>query len=191
MTELNQTEVKKIPQIRPWHRFFARSLDLSIISILFALISAYLIRHDIMAVELGPFVLPFTTVLMMLVEIVLLSTWGYTPGKYLLKIRVLNAEGTKPTLKEAAIRSASLFLLGEGAGLTFINPVTEILSYFRLLKTGGTYWDVLAKTHIKHEEKAAFEILLIALFVSYGIYFVILYLNPAVFGVLFPPVPAG
>ena len=52
-----------------------------------------------------------------LLEPLLLSTWGTTPGKWIFGLKVRNAHGGKLTFREAAARLSALFGYGEGWSL--------------------------------------------------------------------------
>ena len=54
-------------------------------------------------------------------EPLLLSTWGYTPGKWVLGLTVRNAEGGKLRFSQAAARLAGVFCRGEGYGIPLYN----------------------------------------------------------------------
>ncbi len=54
-----------------------------------------------------------------LLEPLLLSTWGFTPGKWLFGLAVRNADGGKLTFSQAFGRLSALFGRGEGWGIPF------------------------------------------------------------------------
>jgi uncharacterized RDD family membrane protein YckC len=96
-----------------------------------------------------------------LFEAQLMSTWGTTPGKWLLKIKVRDSNCNKLTLKNALIRSFLVWLVGLGA--TFLTPVTEVISYISLQERGITMWDKYCKCNITHEKIGAERIPIIVI----------------------------
>ena len=67
--------------------------------------------------------------LLLLLEPLLLHTWGYTPGKWLLGLKVRDRNGEKLTLRRARQRTWRLFGRGEGYNILFYNFVREWKSY--------------------------------------------------------------
>ncbi|MFQ5730064.1 MAG: RDD family protein [Waddliaceae bacterium] len=70
------------PQIRPWVRFWARQLDYSFGGLILAVLDTFLLEVNDTAF---PFIVIFAWVF---VESWLLSAWGTTPGKFLLRVSV-------------------------------------------------------------------------------------------------------
>ncbi|WP_295630173.1 MerR family transcriptional regulator [uncultured Intestinimonas sp.] len=104
----------------PWRRFLARQLDRSLLSLLFSAVLSLVLRR-----RLGeglPWDL-FETYLLwgiqFLVEPLLLSTWGTTPGKWIFGLQVRSSDGRKLTFGEAQSRLWGLFRYGEGYGIPF------------------------------------------------------------------------
>ena len=101
----------------PWRRFFARALDLSLAGILWSALQ-YLVLHwywpefglmgfaDILVSAWGAWLF------LLVLEPILLCTWGYTPGKRLLRLKVRREDGSKLDLERAVIRTAWIFLRG-------------------------------------------------------------------------------
>ena len=84
---------------------------------------------------------------MLAIEALLLSTWGTTPGKALMGIR-MNTFGEAPRLNffRAFMRSLMAFTLGMGVMLPLMLPVMLLLSYWLLRRRGITQWDALCST---------------------------------------------
>lgn len=126
----------------PWRRFFARQLDRSLLSLLFSAVLSLVLRR-----RLGdglPWDL-FETYLLwgiqFLVEPLLLSTWGTTPGKWIFGLQVRSSDGRKLTFGEAASRLWELFRYGEGYGIPFYNLYRNYKS-FRACADGEVLpWD--------------------------------------------------
>ena len=138
LEELSQTELPPTRRVdparedglrgpHPWRRFWARYLDLMLMALVWQVLQ-FQVLHWYMptlwfrdqlqtAVSVG-----LSWVLLLLVEPILLCTWGYTPGKWLLGLRVRRLDGRKLAWDQAVER---LFLvlwrgtiaLGEGEPL--------------------------------------------------------------------------
>ncbi len=95
----------------PWRRYFARALDLSLAGILWSALQ-YLVLHWYWP-EFGLMGFADTLVsawgawlFLLVLEPILLCTWGYTPGKRLLRLKVRREDGSKLDLERAVIRTA-------------------------------------------------------------------------------------
>ena len=142
--------------VRPWPRFTARMVDYFIFSFavgaLIGVGDALGITHIAVAEE--PPNTTFGLIILfawLFVEPWLLSTWGTTPGKWLLSIKITMADGSKPDYSQALGRSFSVWLKGMGAGLPIISLVTLVLSYMKLTSTGATSWDKECGFTVSHE----------------------------------------
>lgn len=151
------------PPKNPWRRYFARTVDnvlISIISlptffvvafgisILLSLLGIHAETTDAMIAKLILNILYLTVVCswMIVMETVLLSTWGTTPGKCLLGLCVQTAQGKSLDWPQAMKRSvwinAALF------GVAWVPLLGLIFTTFfmlyqrrKLLASGYTSWD--------------------------------------------------
>jgi len=137
------------PQVRPWIRFWARSFDLYSWALLIAIVSAFAFPAvlEIRDAILG-LLIAFTY---MFVEPLLLSTWGTTPGKALLRIRLRKADGRKPGYGAALERSFYVWTRGIGLGVPLIGLITQLLAYNRLKDKGVTSWDQACDFRVAHQ----------------------------------------
>jgi len=159
---------------RPWPRFLARHFDLLLfalsIGILLAIIAPSL--YDSVPTDDKNKDNLFSLAIIFLwvpVEAILMSTWGATPGKSVLGIRVLSKNGTKLTFAIALKRSLSVWRRGVAIGLPLFNLIAEWIAYRRLKKTGSTSWDSDLQISVFQEPISTlrtiiFAILLIGLF---------------------------
>lgn len=126
-------------QVRPWVRYWARMLDVTLFSIIMGVVIApfhgSLFRVN--EILLGMAIL-FTYVF---VEPCMLSSWGTTPGKALLNIRVRKNNGDKPTYAEAITRALNVWTGGLGLGIPIVALFAQIYAYNRLTKDKITSWD--------------------------------------------------
>jgi uncharacterized RDD family membrane protein YckC len=137
------------PQVRPWVRYWARVIDLSLFSIFFGLGCAILCPTflEVNDVFFGVIV----TILYIFVEPFLLSTWGTTPGKALLNVRLRKNNGAKVSYEEGLLRSAKVCWRGLGLEIPIVSLLTHIAAYNTLSKTGITSWDKDGNTQITHQ----------------------------------------
>ncbi len=130
----------------PWRRFFARALDLSLAGILWSALQ-YLVLHwywpefglmgfaDILVSAWGAWLF------LLVLEPILLCTWGYTPGKWLLRLKVRREDGSKLDLERAVIRTAWIFLRGFALGVPLLNILCLGTCYDRCIKDQVMPWD--------------------------------------------------
>ena len=114
----------------PWRRFFARWLDLYLYSVLWSAFGLLVLRFNppggLFFTLLGSY-LNYGT--MLVVEPLLLSTWGYTPGKWLFGLQVRDTRGGKLTWSDALARTWGVFARGEGFGIPIYNLYRNYKSY--------------------------------------------------------------
>ncbi len=121
------------PFRHPWRRYFARSLDLSIygLIILAVLLLGFHVPVEIMTSRVVGLLLGWLANLpMLLLEPLMLSRWGTTPGKAIFGIRVLDPEGEKMSLLQARRRTMEVFAKGMGYGI----PIYEIYREYKSLR---------------------------------------------------------
>lgn len=106
----------------PWLRFFARCADYAIYTLLL-----YIGYHLILgnkpnfSILFQVCLLLASTVLMFIVEPMLLSTLGTTPGKWLLGISITRNEGGKLSYRDAFWRTVKMFQYGQGYHIPLYN----------------------------------------------------------------------
>lgn len=134
-------------QIRPWVRFGARKIDLCIYASVCALI------WD----TIGPPVNTKFVVTCILyaflwvpVEALSLSTWGTTPGKWLLRTTLRDSTGNKLKFSAALSRSLYVWAWGLGIGFPYATLVAEMFAYLELQNKGMTRWDREGGFQIAH-----------------------------------------
>lgn len=114
---LGELASDRIPRVQaPWRRFFARSLDLSIYSLVWDLILMGVANVNI--ARFGSRETMMSTivvlVLMLILEPLLLRLFGTTLGKWILGLSVLHYEERRLTYGEAAARTWGVLLWGMG-----------------------------------------------------------------------------
>ena len=75
------------------------------------------------------------------VEAWLLSSWGYTPGKWLTGTRIRDVTGGHLSFDKAMHRAFLVWFRGLGLGIPLVWLFTMPYAYFKLKYTGMTSWD--------------------------------------------------
>lgn len=160
------------PQIRPWVRYWARTMDIFLWSFLFG-IPLVLIYPP--ALELNDILWGILILFAyMPVESIMLSSWGTTPGKALLRIRLRKLTGNKLTYAEALTRSFNVGVKGMGIGIPLIALITLIAAYKNLTKNRITTWDKDGNSHVSHKTVGAIRIIVTILFFFIAFIFFVL-----------------
>lgn len=132
-----------LPVVRhPWRRYLARLLDHSLCLLLLKAALVFALRFTFGDSALERVVQDYLAWgVQFLMEPLLLSTWGTTPGKWIFGLKVRNAHGGKLTFGEAAARLAILFRYGEGWGIPYYQLYRNYKS-FRACDDGEVLlWD--------------------------------------------------
>lgn len=147
-------------QARPFVRFFARSIDTSTFFILcWIILGGYEIPDPSKEESLEKLLealRPMATINFTIIfawnfiEALLLSTYGTTLGKYLLRVEVRTAEGKLLTYRQALIRSFFVWVAGSGLGFFPIREALRAIQFYLLVKTGFTSWDRTLNLRIVH-----------------------------------------
>lgn len=114
----------------PWYRYFARSVDLGIYTVLSVLVFFVLTGTNVdslgnlksIAVSYGAFAFMF------LFEPLLIHFFGTTPGKLIAGIYVYDEDGNKLSYGGAFKRLAHMFLEGMGLGIPIVVIILNIIS---------------------------------------------------------------
>jgi uncharacterized RDD family membrane protein YckC len=142
-------EEKSEPLVRPWVRLWARMVDYTLFSYVFALFLIYFVPsffedpNDLIFGVMSLFCWIF-------VETILLITWGTTPGKRILNIRIHANHDPRPTALHAFKRSLKVWFFGLGIGVPFITVFTLFCAYFELNKNKVCTWDKSEQFTITH-----------------------------------------
>ncbi|MCX6722861.1 MAG: RDD family protein [Candidatus Staskawiczbacteria bacterium] len=138
VTKEDVKKVKGTSSTHPWLRYWARSLDVFIGGFGLGIILAFTYPSiaDVPSMVLSMIVL-FVWVF---IEAALLSSWGTTPGKWLLRIKIKGPKD-KIDFSSALNRSFNVWYKGFGFGIPIVYLFTLISSYKHLTKEGITPWD--------------------------------------------------
>ena len=138
-----------VPQVRPFVRFCARFIDETVFSLTVVLL-IYFSRGFFYFLMRFQYI-PVIALIWVLIEAVLLSTWGTTLGKWLLMVKVRNSDGEKLRFSQALFRSFLVKLCGECFQMAYMEYALNIFSYFYLHKRGKTLWDESGGFTVTHE----------------------------------------
>ena len=103
----------------PWKRYFARTLDLCILSLAWNAVLALGFHMNIHAFNIGlilsQWIMPL--ILLIITEPILLAFFGTTPGKFIWGLGITNEDGGRLTIHDA--RQRTWIVLKNGMGLNF------------------------------------------------------------------------
>lgn len=157
---------------RPWIRYWARIFDLFIIGLVPA--GLYLLSAPEVAEGASDLLLTIISInLWILVESVLLSTWGTTPGKFLFKIKLGKSDGKPISIGDAFYRSWRVAWRGLALGIPLVSIFTLLRACDRLSTEGTTTWDREGGFTVTHKRigKVRLTIILVVFTVYFGLAF--------------------
>jgi hypothetical protein len=155
---------------RPWLRFWARTLDHWWFSpLLFLSLGRWVpavppvfsdvpLMRDLWlnAIALLPLLLYVP------VEAWLLSRFGSTPGRALMRIQVRRLDGGLPHFSQALRRSFQVYLRGMALGIPLAGQIAMLWSRQVLLQRGVTPWDEANETKVEHGEPESWRFLVLS-----------------------------
>jgi uncharacterized RDD family membrane protein YckC len=151
--EIDADLIEEGPQIRPWVRYWARSIDMALIMIIVGFPIYIALPDELNNRLVDQFVQFLALALWIPIEAVLIATFGCTPGKALLRVRVSNKNGINLSFGQALARSFGVWLMGLGTGLIpLVTLVTYIVAHKRLSRKGVTNWDRAGRFQVTHRK---------------------------------------
>ncbi len=146
----------------PWIRYFARFFDMYISTIFIVILWVMLSPSSYSAIfgKVPEYVAGVILyIIWIFIEAILLSTWGTTPGKWLLNAKILDVNGSKLKLGTAAKRGFMVYLYG----LWLLIPLVTIgglITAYNYLKrpnifTGRSSWDVSCNSSVVVKKASA------------------------------------
>ncbi len=135
-------------QIRPWVRYFARTLDF----LLWCFIAGFAIALAIPELlEISAYVLAALLFASgIFAEAVMFVLFGTTPFKALLRVRVRNRDGSRLSFGRALWRAGDVTLRGQGLGIPIVSLITHIMAFQHLSNRGQTVWDGSGDFAVSH-----------------------------------------
>lgn len=171
-TETNETQA---PLKAPWRRFFARSLDLALLSTLFNLVLSFLSPIKAGSSSLAWSLLDTYTcwLFLFLLEPLFISKWGKTPGKWLFGLSVHQKDGSLLTRAQAFDRLVKIFRTGEGYAIPFYSLYRNYKCYEIYTEEGTLPWDNDLCYEVKpFRLRSAFAYIAIVLFAGIFTFFI-------------------
>ncbi|HMB28381.1 MAG TPA: RDD family protein [Blastocatellia bacterium] len=145
--------VEEGPQARPWVRYWARSIDIALICIIVGIPVGAVLQDELNNRLVDQLIQFLALTLWIPIEAALIATFGCTPGKALLRVRVSNKNGSNLSFGQALSRSFGVWLKGLGTGLIpFVTLVTCLAAHNRLSKKGVTTWDRDGRFQVTHRK---------------------------------------
>jgi len=122
-------------------RFWARWFDLYLYAGLWWL-AMWAAGRDIAGTLNNPWLILFQYVPWFVLEALMIQRFGFTPGKWLLGIRVCNDDGSPLTLPQATRRSMRVLFLGIGFGWGILALLCQLMAFFTTRRIGKPLWDM-------------------------------------------------
>jgi len=149
--ELAAALVEDGPQTRPWVRYWARSIDIALICIIVGIPIGAVLPDELNNRLVDQLIQFLALTLWIPIEAALIATFGCTPGKALLRVRVNNKNGSNLSFGQALSRSFGVWWQGLGTGLIpFVTLVALLVARNRLSKNGVTTWDRDGRFTVNH-----------------------------------------
>jgi hypothetical protein len=134
--------------VSPWNRFLSRMFDYALFNIiLFIIIN---LCFDTVPVKMYEKFLPIQLLLWIPIEAVLLSFFGYTPGKFMFKTTIRTKDNKKLVFKNSLKRSFAVWMKGMGLGIPVVNIFAMFIAFSKLQTQGITSWDRDEEIIISH-----------------------------------------
>ncbi len=144
---ISSTTPVSAPQVRPWVRFWARMVDYALFAVFAGVALSYICPT---ATRFPSLILLFLAYIF--VEALMLSSWGSTPGKALLKVKVRMHDGTKLLYFDALRRAFRVLWQGQGLCIPIVSLIANFCAYRRLRRHGETAWDHNGKSIVSHQK---------------------------------------
>lgn len=146
----------------PWHRFFARIVDMNINGIIYLwvillcvlLVDINLMKNYFSLLSNPYFIWPdlmMTAFVSIFINAFFIGKTGRSLGKILFGIRVVGRNGEKIGFKNALRREFAIWVRGLGCGIPIVCLFTMYSSFQNLKKNGVARWD--QDFHLKIEYK--------------------------------------
>ncbi len=126
----------------PWRRYFARGLDMSLYSLIVTIILLYVLRISTDGKIIARYVEFFiSSGLMILIEPLLLSKVGTTPGKWMFGLILRDKNRNKITYVKGLQRTFSIIKEGYGFNIPIYNIYKQFTSYETCSGKNELSWD--------------------------------------------------
>jgi uncharacterized RDD family membrane protein YckC len=150
-------------------RFWARWLDLSLYSG-FWWLGMWAAGQDFEAVLSNLWLLLSRFVPWFALEALLIHRFRTTPGKWLLGLEVVNADGSRLTLAAATRRSLHVLVAGIGLGWDLLAVFCQTLCLITALRIKTTQWDYAGGFQVKAKPMKPLRILVLVILFAGAMY---------------------
>lgn len=144
----------KLIVVRPWVRYWARTLDIVYFGIVCSILVFFFDQHTFkkMIGESQDAAIILIVLLWAFVEPISLMVFGTTPGKWVLKTTLRKDSGEAFTYAEGLSRSLKVWFRGQGIYFPIVMLITNCIAYTKLRKNGITSWDKEGNLVVEHEK---------------------------------------
>ncbi|HSX11137.1 MAG TPA: RDD family protein [Chlamydiales bacterium] len=160
---VNHKPKENLSHVNPWIRCIARYFDYALFFLL--LLASRRLFHGHLPFGKYEHLVPFEFFVWIPIEALLLSTWGTTPGKFLLGTKLKSGKRVKLDYMGAMRRSFAVWLRGLGMGIIVLNFFCMLVAYNKLRLFGITTWDRDDHTVVTHHPIGRWRIY-VAVFVA-------------------------
>ncbi|MEM9479242.1 MAG: RDD family protein [Verrucomicrobiota bacterium] len=158
--------------MRAWIRFWARNLDVTYFmtgTLVVTGATGWMDMYEFMDPNSASVSPAYVVILLgawAFVESALLSSFGTTPGRALLGVKLTDGEGEFLSTSLALKRSFFVWFRGMGFGLPLLNIVMAGLSYMEVVRTNTTWWDDRTGSVVTHK-RVRFARVLMAIAIAF------------------------
>lgn len=171
--EMEEIITQELPQNKvpnPWRRYFARSIDMGLYTLLLRVFSLFVLRYDFRSGGIEALIVAVAVgILMVFIEPLLLTSLGTTPGKWLFGLVLRDQFGGKLSYGDGLERTFGLLLNGLGLQI-------PLYSFYRLLKSHTACrdnevmpWDHKVVYKIKDEKVIRFTGVLVMFVLTFAL----------------------
>lgn len=158
------TQTLTVAQVRPWVRYWARMFDIYVASFLGGLAIA-IFYPDALNEEGFDLLFGLSVIFAWIfIESMILSIFGTTPGKWLFKIKLMEANGGGLKFDTALSRSFKVWWRGLGTGFPLISLITLSVAHGKLTKNGITSWDSDGGVSVTHDRIGPLRVIIALIF---------------------------
>ena len=137
-------------------RFLARMMDLYLIFLIPLFLLKDMTWYDTLPIPYGIQMILTLAV----VEPVLLTLFGTTPGKWLMRIRILHRDGRKLNLLEAVKRTWLVLILGVGLGIPILSDICAFCGWLTVDDGKQVLWDRISGSIVEVKKEKPWRLVL-------------------------------
>lgn len=134
---------------RPWIRFWARYIDISV----FAFLSGFIIEPfyrfspgPVLGFDFAGIVVMVTAVITC--ESICLTLFGSTPGKWIANIQIADFSGSHPSILQSLSRTFQVWAKGMWFGIPILLLIPMYIAKGKIMQNGAADWDFFCGTFL-------------------------------------------